>query len=458
MVIHDLETGGLVKLGEREWKLLSCVDGTRDLDGVLLAAEQIGAGASRAALQGFLDELVRAGLVVKRRVDLEKSATGEPWVPPASRTLDVLPGFRLRCDGRGSCCRLYASVLFSAEEEARARALCPNVQNAGKAPEQAFLPAAGLRRDTGLSATLVHGRCAYLDDDDRCRIHAAGGADAKPAGCRLFPIELVDDGESVHVSVAVECACVLASVAPGEPGELLVPHEAQTAADLPSETVIDELPQRVWLSIPDREATRPELVRWSRALSAVLPALEDAVGGLVRLAATVESRGLDEPAGGWSAWAKDPADAPSISCAALVPWAEHLVLRASRRAQDDEAWRSARDLARQSMRWVGLAAAELLEPESIARFASQPTTEEERFYLRAVVHAYGFSGALSLADALRDRALRLLVARAMPRVCPESLAEDPAARHPLALVEALMRGHGLRAYALAATDTAPPPA
>jgi len=462
-VIHDLETGGLIKLGEREWKLLSCVDGTRDLDGVLLAAEQIGAGASRATLESFLGQLESVGLVDGRRADGSHDAHARPSSAPSSspapsRSLDVLSGFRLRCDGRGSCCRLYASVLFSPEEEARARALCPTVEDAGMAPEQAFLPAAGLRRNA-LSATLVHGRCAYLGEDDRCRIHAAGGASAKPAGCRLFPAQFVDDGERVRVTVAVECACVLASVGPsehGEPGEALVPDGAETAADLPPETVIDILPERVWLSAPDGEATRADLVRWSRALLDVVPRLEDAIHGLLRLATEVERRGLVDPNGGWSAWARGSGVGEAASAvaplASLHGWAEQLVLRASRKAEDDAAWRSERDLARQSMRWVGLAAADLLDSKLLARVASQPTTEEERFYVRAVVHGYELGVALPLADALRDRAMRLLVARAMPPVRPEALSADPAARHPLALVEALMRGHGLRAYAIEATS------
>jgi len=51
---------------------------------------------------------------------------------------------------------------------------------------------------------------------------------------------------------------------------------------------------------------------------------------------------------------------------------------------------------------------------------------------------------LPLASALRDRAVRIVLARALPGSIP---AREPWRAHPLALVEAVMRGHGLGAYA-----------
>ena len=53
--------------------------------------------------------------------------------------------------------------------------------------------------------------------------------------------------------------------------------------------------------------------------------------------------------------------------------------------------------------------------------------------------------ASPLATALRDRGVRLLVARAMPLAVGTDEV-DPAYVHPLALVEAMLRGHGLDGY------------
>src|SRR5262249_22036867 len=39
------------------------------------------------------------------------------------------------------------------------------------------------------------GRCLFLSDEGRCRIHERFGADAKPLACRVFPFALVPAGD-----------------------------------------------------------------------------------------------------------------------------------------------------------------------------------------------------------------------------------------------------------------------
>ena len=68
---------------------------------------------------------------------------------------------------------------------------------------------------------------------------------------------------------------------------------------------------------------------------------------------------------------------------------------------------------------------------------------DEAFYLRAVLFGHHLAGAQPLASALRDRALRCLLARHL-RVPPGE--PKSAQRHPLAAVEALMRGQGMDGY------------
>jgi lysine-N-methylase len=69
--------------------------------------------------------------------------------------------------------------------------------------------------------------------------------------------------------------------------------------------------------------------------------------------------------------------------------------------------------------------------------------------VRAVLHGHQLVGARPVSVALVDRAVRLLVARALDHILREAPADelDSAAAHPLALVEATLRGHGLDAYA-----------
>ena len=132
----------------------------------------------------------------------------------------------------------------------------------------------------------------------------------------------------------------------------------------------------------------------------------------------------------------------------MVPWIEALARRAGRRVREDAEWRSERDLARLASSWIAQAAEGLLSSTPLSCPAPTPdVAASEAFYLRAALHGYKLFGDLPLTVALRDRAVRLLVARALPAVFARNGADDSACAHPLALVEAMLRGHGLDAYA-----------
>jgi hypothetical protein len=69
----------------------------------------------------------------------------------------------------------------------------------------------------------------------------------------------------------------------------------------------------------------------------------------------------------------------------------------------------------------------------------------ERFYLRALAHGHRLAiEGRTLEHGLRDRAARMLAARAMARV---PAPRDQSARYPLALLEAAMRNLGIAGYA-----------
>jgi lysine-N-methylase len=91
----------------------------------------------------------------------------------------------------------------------------------------------------------------------------------------------------------------------------------------------------------------------------------------------------------------------------------------------------------------------LLLADDTWAFVAQPRKPDaEALYARAVLHGHQLAGEWPVSIALRDRAVRLLVARALDRLLEQTPSEphDSATLHPLALVEAMLRGHGLDAY------------
>jgi lysine-N-methylase len=431
VVIHDARTGRLFRMGPREWDLLAGADGTRDFDALVLAGAQRGAFRRASELRGILEALGAGGLLADGIAYPEPPAAGDP-----GRLLDVLPGFGLSCDASGVCCATYGSVLFSPLEAARARALRPEILGGGEREARAFTPARGTLADGTLSVALVDGRCAYLAGDGRCTIHAAGGEKAKPQGCQVYPATFVDDGEAVRVSIGVECPCVLASVG-REGGAPLVEPGARTRGDLGPGVRVVELPAEIPIA-QGRAAPRAGLAAWSRI--ACGDGEGDAVARLWSLARAVDADGLDE---GASRRALAAPELPAVE--ELGAWVEALAARAKARVESAEAWRSARDRSLGASRWIAAAAAALREPGGTAAAlgAGERFRGDEAFFVRASIHGHHLAGELPLAVALRDRAVRLLLARVLGEAMP---ADDPGRAHPIALVEAMMRGHGLGAY------------
>ena len=441
VVLHDLATGHRIGIGRREWVLLEAADGTRDVAGILLAAEREGSHATADMLVTFLDALGDAGLLDEGII--------HPKAPPETDyerqrlelPVEPLPRFSLHCDGRGSCCRLYDSVLFSPVDAARARALVPGILDGGARHEAVFLPECGSGPSAACAVALRDGACAYLGDDRACLVHAAGGSRAKPLGCRTYPAVFCDDGESLRVSVAVECACVLASVGRAS-GTPLVPVEAKVWADLEPGIHVVGLPDPVPVCAT-RVVARAEYVAWTKGLVADPPA-GDVVTFLLAMADRIMGEGLAPTANRFTAIPPEPrADM-------LRPWLEALRRCATTRAAEDKRWRSERDLARRASAWIAIATTAMLEPRALDALLAPPldTRDHEAFYLRAALHGHRLVGKYSLDVALRDAAVRMLVARAL-LVLFATLPEgelDPACEYPLALVEATLRGQGLDVY------------
>jgi len=72
-----------------------------------------------------------------------------------------------------------------------------------------------VRRKTGLAEGDAYfmrmrkgGRCPFLEQNNFCRIHTDLGYDAKPAGCKLFPLSMAEGPRGIHVRASYYCPAV----------------------------------------------------------------------------------------------------------------------------------------------------------------------------------------------------------------------------------------------------------
>jgi lysine-N-methylase len=252
----------------------------------------------------------------------------------------------------------------------------------------------------------------------------------------MYPLALADDGVTVRVTPAIECACVVESaIASAEDGDELLPG-VRTSDEIDPRLVVDELPDEIGLT-NDRSAPRSELRAWSDALRGV--ECEDVAAAFLALARLVGERGLDVDAA--LAAVKT---ARSIDAAGVSTRIGELGERAARRERED--FRSPRDLARQTFALIEVACSIAGADLDALAAPKGSTAAAERFYFDTVLfghHLVVRSGGQHLADALVDRAARVLVGRAMVVAVAMAEMKDPALRHPLAILEGTIRGYGL---------------
>ncbi|MCB9597557.1 MAG: YkgJ family cysteine cluster protein [Sandaracinaceae bacterium] len=429
VVLYDPRTDTTAQIGLDDWHLVQQADGTRDLDALCLAAARLGIDPSEAGVRGLFGELEEAGMLCDGLALKLRTPPVPPTAqPPDDTPLEILEDFSLTCDGRGACCRFYGSVGFTPVEALRGRlqaaAVSLPVDDA-----DLFVPMSGGQidhPDEPLAVALVDGRCAFLTDTERCGIHERAGALAKPAVCRIYPAAFVHDGTAMRVSLVPECACIFSSLGvPG--GALLTPAGATKLGDIEPQVGFREVPDPVPLTAR-ATASRAELRRWSLDVHALARRADrDAAGWALALADAIEATG--------ELGAVDIAPAPLD---AARPWVEAFRVAVTAAAATQDAHRGVTDLSRRAARWAADALATrdpLTEPANPA---------DEGFYLAAL--AFGHRLAIEgrpIARGLRGRAARILVARAMAAYPPPI---DPAAAHPLALVEAATRNLGISGF------------
>lgn len=436
VVLLDARRDTVDRIDRRTWTVLSVADGTRDLEGIRLAARRIGAPATIVTIRELFDELGRRGMLCEGPPSYEpdRVRTGSV-VAEGDRAIERLGDFTLHCDGSGECCRQYQTILFTPEDAARARAWVPG-RTAGPIPaERLLVPVRGSAPAPLQTVTLEDGACAYLDADGGCSIHRAGGSFAKPHGCSAFPLRLCDDGTTVRQSVRLECACVLESIGRDD-GELLLDPTIERVADLPAITAIDVIPTHV--TIREGETVPRERLRsWTDALLS-LPEAADPAAQLWSWADVLEAQGLrhEGPRAGVS---RIRPEAPAV-------WVEALHRIASARLRCDAGWRGDGDRILQALRWIVATTSVVRHPGVWAEVMAlePPSLLHESFYLRATAFGQQWVDGRPLVTSLRDRAVRLWLARCMPTF--GALVDEASSRHPLVLIEVLMRAHQLARY------------
>jgi lysine-N-methylase len=124
----------------------------------------------------------------------------------AGRSLPVImpevPNQRWSCHSCGKCCR--ALVAHLSEEDVKR---LDRQGWAGKMDLPPYVPMAG---GYVLNKT-PDGRCVFLEDDNRCRIHARYGEAEKPLACRIFPFSVRPVEGQWQASLRFDCPSVVHS-------------------------------------------------------------------------------------------------------------------------------------------------------------------------------------------------------------------------------------------------------
>jgi lysine-N-methylase len=124
------------------------------------------------------------------------------------------------------------------------------------------------------------GRCVFLSDDNRCRVHERAGAEAKPLACRLFPFVFAPAGS--HWRVGLRYSCPSAAEGKGRP-------LAEREGELTQYTRLVELAQEFeGRNVPAPPLQRgqhvdwPDLLRFVQALTETLQDRRDRLERRVR--------------------------------------------------------------------------------------------------------------------------------------------------------------------------------
>ena len=153
-----------------------------------------------------------------------------------------LPTQRFTCSQCGRCCRGFDVVVTAAEIDLyRRRNAAAWFFGAGD-PFEPVPGAPALQR----IRQREDGRCGFLSDDNRCRIHEELGAAKKPLTCRLFPYAFHAAADEVVVKASFNCPTIAA-------------NEGAPITDGTSRAALESL-RREWFAIHPLKPAALELV------------------------------------------------------------------------------------------------------------------------------------------------------------------------------------------------------
>lgn len=432
LLLHDNARGDALELEPEQFEWLELADGTRDAEGLYLEASRRGLLRKRSQIRDLL-------VLLHERGELAGGISGEQRVPRfEERPIRLLPGLQLGCDGNGSCCRSYSSMLFDADEVEATRGIEPPGVTGRHA--RVFLPAFGT--DPAIQAVATRdGECVFLAKDSSCVLHASG---KKPRGCRDYPLTLVDDGQQLWAVPVFECPCVERSFL--REIETSTPELPATEAGLDVQRPVTRLDAEFQLT-PEARLDLAGLRVWVESGLAQIPEATTRFDPLHWLWSFAHDHGSASPV----------VRAPPSH--AMAPWVQRLHTYATRRAQS-ATWRARSDRTRRLVEWMLRGSEALLEPRQVqsllqADHAGSPSERlsaerlarqrsAEWAYIRCQLGGYQFTqGGEPLQSALEQRCVRLLLARAMLEHCPHASARDPSRWSPLTALEALLRSESL---------------
>jgi Fe-S-cluster containining protein len=112
-----------------------------------------------------------------------------------------VPDERFSCQSCGRCCTRWTITV----DESKVAQL--RKQDWGEADP--FVARRGGEGADAFATRMVNGRCFFLDDDNRCRIHGKLGYDAKPDGCKAFPLHVGKVAGESYLRLSFWCPAVL---------------------------------------------------------------------------------------------------------------------------------------------------------------------------------------------------------------------------------------------------------
>ncbi|KPK14787.1 MAG: hypothetical protein AMJ62_11815 [Myxococcales bacterium SG8_38] len=149
------------------------------------------------------------------------------------RPLLARPGARYTCFGDGLCCTdIHGIGPLTKKETAEMRRI--DRKSAGWDEDH----------EDYMLRTAADGGCVFLMPDQRCSVHADLGPEAKPEGCRRFPLGLVATPAGGRVTTEHRCPCRTMGDRPAIEPETVEPSVSDGGSRLIADRRIKRIPLR----------------------------------------------------------------------------------------------------------------------------------------------------------------------------------------------------------------------